>query len=162
MSAVTVKDGKLIVHLETIIRDETMLREIAKSAIFDELLLTAVISLIVSGEIDWQDGDCPWWIGSSDYGPRFKAMRVKVAALAEPGTQKLLAELRRQRDIVVAQSNVYQDRAWRAERLVKWNNEKLRSWCAHSEQDLADIDAVDRVPAHAEVDTAKFTGEEKP
>lgn len=159
MSAVTIKNGELIVSLETIIRDETVLREITKSAIFDQLLLTAVASLIVSGEIDWQDGDAPWWIGSSDFGPKFEAMRVKVAALAEPGTQQLLTELRRQRDIVVAQSQVYQDRAWRAERLVKWNKEILRQRCAHSEQDLADIAAVDRVPAHAEVDTSKFTGE---
>ena len=45
---------------------------------------------------------------------------------------------------------------------MKWNKGKQRSWCAHSEQYLADIDAVDRVPAQAEVDTATFDGEEKP
>jgi hypothetical protein len=162
MSSIKVEEGKLIIYLEDMIRDETMLRAIAKHAIFNELVLTALASLIVGGEVDWQDGDSPWWIGGSDFGPNFETARVKLAKLAPDGAQKLIEELRRQRDIIKAQSDIYQNRAWTAERLVRWNVEVLKERCRSDERDMTELAEICRRPAHAELDTSKFTGKETP
>ncbi len=156
MSAIEIKDGELKVHLSYLIRDETMLREIAKTVLFDELLLVAITSIALTGEVDWKDGEATWWMGSSDYGPRFEKLRTALVAIAPEAAATLIKDLTKQRDLVKLQSDEYQTRAWRAERLVKWNSDFLREKLANSERELSDISETCRVPAQAEIDTSKF------
>jgi hypothetical protein len=151
----TIKDGKLTIDLQDLVRDEIMLREIAKTALFEKLVLTALASMIVSGEIDWQDGESPWWMGSSDYGPNFEEARVKLAELAPEGAQKLITELQRQRAVVVVQLQAYQSRAWSAERLVRWNIEALNAKCRNDERDMTELREICGRQAHVELDWSK-------
>lgn len=154
--------GELIIDLADLVKqDETLLREVAKNAIFDEFVLKAMASLIVSGEIDWGDGESPWWMGSSCYGPNFEKVRAELVKLAPEGARKLVEEIQRQRDILAESERVYQARAWEAERMLQRFSHAIKT----SGLDEWDAKILHRITrertAHAEIDWEKIRAQEQ-
>lgn len=62
MKSFYVKDGEIRVPVEALGQDPDVARAVAKEVIFDEMLLTAIVSLALTGECDWGDGSLPWYI----------------------------------------------------------------------------------------------------
>ena len=61
-----VQDGEIRISIESLILDAPdVARSVVQHVIFDELLLTAIVSLALTGECDWGDGTLPWYIYSS-------------------------------------------------------------------------------------------------
>jgi hypothetical protein len=117
---ITVEKGELKISLSELVYDDTLLRAIAKTAIFEELLLEAVVKLAVSGQVEWADDPdgSPWWIGTSGRIP-FEKMRVELAKLSDATSANTIRELTEQRNRIVANCDIFQRRAWASEQWIR-------------------------------------------
>ena len=146
---IKIKDGELRLDLVELIREnEPLLRECAKHALFNELLLKAMADVIVSGQVQWAEEELPWWVGGGSKTP-FEDCRVALAALAEEGTQNLVADITKQRDKANAGRKVYQDRAWEAEMFVQHNHELLCRQYSDDPRRLEQLNRIKNIQAHA-------------
>lgn len=145
---ITAKDGKLEIHLSELVRDEVLLRAMAKTAIFEELLLEAVVKLAVTGQVEWADSpdECPWWIGTSGRLP-FERMRAELSKLADETSKETIRELTKQRDKLKEDCDIYQTRAWVAER---WIQSGLHNaFTRITDEDYLRAKRIANQPAHA-------------
>lgn len=151
-------NGQLVIDMVDLAQKDTaLLRSIAQHAIFDDILLHAMAEIAVKGEVSWSDEEPSWWIGSSSFGPNFERFRTKLCELAPEASRVLLHEITRQRDIAMQQADIFRDRAWTAERLIKYHGDKIPN-DRMDERDRADIRIVNARPAHAEIDWEKIMG----
>ncbi|HKX31343.1 MAG TPA: hypothetical protein VJ302_26900 [Blastocatellia bacterium] len=117
-----VKDGQVIFDLESLLHDEKVLAELAKSAVFDEKLLTCISQILVSGEVVWndeEDGVRPWWWTWTGKGERFEEARQIVAGLADQVAQKLIADLTKERDELHKKSEDRQREIWKLQAEIR-------------------------------------------
>lgn len=145
-----VKDGKLSIRVEDLLRDETVLATITKYALFDEIVLHGLAEVFVHGQIDWNDGGLPWYICSSSFRANFERARRKLCELAPEGAQKLLDEMSLERNRAVEDRDIYQTRAWRAEGLVRRYEQAIRDAARGDYEDLATLNKAKSQPAHAQ------------
>ena len=144
------KDGSIIIAIEEIIQDESVLREIAKSALFDDLLLKAITDIAISGQVQWSEDEAPWWVCSSGYSARFERVRSAVASLANDAAASLVKDLSGIRDRLEKENRIFQHRAWRAENIIYRYRSNLMSAAVMDERDKNEIDQCCRVSAHAQ------------
>jgi hypothetical protein len=109
-----IKDGEIRVNIRELLEDETILRELAKTAVFDEKLIACLSEVLVSGQVDWQDDedDTPWWSTWTGKGETFEAARRTVANLADQTAQKLITDLEIERDKLYAEREAQRRTIW--------------------------------------------------
>lgn len=150
-----IEKGVLKLDLSELVRDEALLRAVAKTAIFEELLLEAVAKLAVTNQVEWKDDPegSPWWIGTSGRLP-FERMRIVLAGLADETSRKTIELLTKQRDKIAAECNTYQTRAWEAEDWIR--SGFYNAFTRISDEDYLLAKRIISRPAHA----APLTNEE--
>lgn len=99
------KDGQISIDLEDLLKDESILAELAKSAVFDSHLITCISQVLVTGQVDWEDGNAPWWSIWTGKGNPFEAARQVVAGLADQVAQKLIDDLTDERNKLYTKSD---------------------------------------------------------
>ena len=149
----TIKDGVLSVYVDDLIRDETVLRTVAKYALFEEMTLNAMAQVFVNGQIDWNDGDLPWYRISGSFNAAFEQTRRELCRLAPEGAKALLDDICTQRDRAVSDRDVYQTRAWRAEQLLRQYERAIRDAACGDQEDLSALRRAINQPAHAVKDS---------
>lgn len=93
------KDGYLRLDAQSLVQalPDKVLRDVAKYALFNTLLLDGVIGALVDGQMWGADEDPPWWFGSET----FTALRLKLLPLLPDimaeAVRHLEAEARKQR-----------------------------------------------------------------
>ena len=93
-----IKDGKIEIDVEELIKDEKVLRECAKEVIFSETVVEGLIKLMTADEIDWDDESLPWW-KSIHFGRRcFEDARLTLIKKADEAAQKQVELLKKERD----------------------------------------------------------------
>ena len=114
-----IEDGKLCVELVDVIRDEAVLREVAKTAIFDEYLIEGVGKLMIHGFIEYHDDTCrPWYSYWTGCGATFEKARRIFAGMADRIAQKLIADLIEERDKLFVERDEWRTKCFAFERLV--------------------------------------------
>ena len=145
-----VQDGEIRISIESLILDAPdVARSVVQHVIFDELLLTAIVSLALTGECDWGDGTFPWYIYSS-HRAKFEQMRKRIVEVAPEAAKKLVEDLTERRDRMAKELYVYQTRAWEAEHFVR--SFRLMIEHALEREDRGEIQLLHRIctrPAHA-------------
>jgi hypothetical protein len=96
------KDGRISIDLEDIKEDEAILRELAKTVVFDKTLMECFAKLLVSDRIEYEDEPAGWpygwWSTWSGKGQVFEAMRQIVSQKADETAQKLVEICNHSRD----------------------------------------------------------------
>ena len=124
MKSFYVKDGEIRVPVEALGQDPDVARAVAKEVIFDEMLLTAIVSLALTGECDCRSVN-------------FERLRLRIIEVAPEAAKKVAEELVELRDRAQAERNEYQTRAWQAENFLRAH----KGW-------IEDIHATKEHPAH--------------
>ena len=149
MKSFYVKDGEIRVPVEALGQDPDVARAVAKEVIFDEMLLTAIVSLALTGECDWGDGSLPWC------SVNFERLRLRIIEVAPEAAKKVAEELVELRDRAQAERNEYQTRAWQAEDFLRahkgWIEDMLKSRFGRRADELDDLARICARPAHAEI-----------
>lgn len=143
------ENGNIIIPIDDIVRDEAVVREIAKQALFDDFLLHAISNVALKGEVQWTEEEAPWWTCSSGSNARFEKVRALIATVAEEGTKALIVELTGLRDRLEKEKQIYQTRAWRAEWTVQRFKAQLIALSGDDEFQRKDIQRICQVSAHA-------------
>lgn len=104
------KDGYLRVDAQSLVQamPDKVLRDIAKYALFDELLLSAVVGALVDG-LMWGDGEEPWWFSSET----FTKLRLQLLPLLPEITAEAVRHLEIQARRSNAEKNRWHDAAWK-------------------------------------------------
>ena len=149
-----VKDGEIRVPVEALGQDPDVARAVAKEVIFDEMLLTAIVSMALTGECDWGDGSLPWYIINCR-SVNFERLRLRIIEVAPEAAKKVAEELVELRDRAQAERNEYQTRAWQAENFVRahkgWIEDMLKSRFGRRADELDELARICARPAHAEI-----------
>jgi hypothetical protein len=146
-----IEKGEIIIDVHDLARSEEIMREIAKQALFDDLLLHAISQVAITGEILWSDDEPPWWCGSSSHDIRFERLRSLITSISDVTARKAYEEMQKERDDAEKGYKIYQSRAWRAERLVQQFKNTL--FCAaDDDRTREDIHRICKVSAHAQDD----------
>ena len=146
MKSFYVKDGEIRVPVEALGQDPDVARAVAKEVIFDEMLLTAIVSMALTGECDWGDGTLPWY---------FERLRLRIIEVAPEAAKKVAEELVELRDRAQAERNEYQTRAWQAENFLRahkgWIEDMIKSRFGRRAEELDALARICARPAHAEI-----------
>jgi hypothetical protein len=142
--------GEIIIDVHDLARSEEIMREIAKQALFDDLLLHAISQVAITGEILWSDDEPPWWSGSSSHDIRFERLRSLITSIADETARKAYEEMQKERDDAEKGYNIYQARAWRAENIVEHFKGALLTMCGEDERTREQIQKTCNVKAHAQ------------
>ena len=149
-----VQDGEIRISVESLVRDPDVARSMAKNVIFDEMLLTAIVSLALTGECDWGDGSLPWYIINCR-SVNFERLRLRIIEVAPEAAKKVAEELVELRDRAQAERNEYQTRAWQAENFLRahkgWIEDMLKSRFGRRADELDELARICARPAHAEI-----------
>ena len=148
-----IENGNLVINLsDDLASSPECLRAFGQNVLFDELLIKSIAQFILTGEVTWEEGENPWWICHGDGKRSFEELRRVIAALGDEASKVLIADLTEQRKKVERERDIYQNRAWRAERMVQWNDALLRNNFVefHSDRDLEDLRKICAVKAHAQ------------
>ena len=161
---VDVQDGEIRISIESLIRDAPDVeRAVAKEVIFNELLLTAIVSLALTGECDWEDGTLPWYI-ISVRSVNFERLRQRIVEVAPEAAKKLSEELLKQRDRMAKDLDVYQTRAWQAENFVRmhrgWIEDMLKSRFGRRAEELDDLARICARPSHVSAEDSLLAAAE--
>ncbi len=117
------KDGKITIDLEDIKEDETILRELAKTVVFDNTLMECFAKLLVSDWIEYEDEPDGWpngwWSTWSGKGQVFEAMRQVVAQKADETAQKLIGDLTNERDCLHGKLEQERKIRWQLEAQIR-------------------------------------------
>ena len=154
MKSFYVKDGEIRVPVEALGQDPDVARAVAKEVIFDEMLLTAIVSMALTGECDWGDGTLPWYIINCR-SVNFERLRLRIIEVAPEAAKKMAEELVELRDRAQAERNEYQTRAWQAENFLRahkgWIEDMIKSRFGRRAEELDDLARICARPAHAEI-----------
>ena len=143
-----VQDGEIRISIESLIRDAPDVeRAVAKEVIFNELLLTAIVSLALTGECDWEDGTLPWSIFNDGRDVNFERLRQRIVEVAPLAAKKLVEDLTALRDRMANNLNEYQSRAWEAESFVRMFRRALEPVVARDDRD--ELPRLSRICARA-------------
>ena len=147
MKSFYVKDGEIRVPVD-------VARAVAKEVIFDEMLLTAIVSMALTGECDWGDGTLPWYIINCR-SVNFERLRLRIIEVAPEAAKKMAEELVELRDRAQAERNEYQTRAWQAENFLRahkgWIEDMIKSRFGRRAEELDALARICARPAHAEI-----------
>ena len=96
-----IKDSEIIVNIDfaSILEDESIVKELTKYHAYTKTVLNCLAQIATTGQVDWDDDDeMPWrsyWTGP---GETFEKLRLTIASIAEPTAQKLIDDLKTERD----------------------------------------------------------------
>lgn len=102
-----IKGDELVIPLADLVTEATI-RELCKTAVFSETLAEFVCKILVEGQCHWASDEArgeysPWSIYRTGAPQAFEKARQEVAKLTEPITQKLVADLTKHRDQLIAE-----------------------------------------------------------
>lgn len=149
MKSFYVKDGEIRVPVEALGQDPDVARAVAKEVIFDDMLLTAIVSLALTGECDWGDGSLPWYIINCR-SVNFERLRLRIIEVAPEAAKKVAKELVR----------AARSRAGRAERVpdaglaggeLLADTQGLKIRFGRRADELDELARICARPAHAEI-----------
>ncbi len=106
-----IEGNEIIIDMDDFLAAMTdgQLREVAKSAVFQEVVLEGMAGALVDGYM-WED----WWWG----GDTFDKLRIKVAPMMAAIAQKAISSLVHERDNAREKADGYQKLCWDMAR--KW------------------------------------------
>ncbi len=97
---VKAENGEVIINLDyaTLLEDEALTLLITRYHAYESNVLNCLAQIATTGQVDWNDGEQPWrsyWTGP---GETFEKLRVLISSIANPTAQKLIADLKSERD----------------------------------------------------------------
>lgn len=93
-----IQNCEIIIELSDILKNSELVREIAKTIVFDDVLLECFTKVLIHGNVDWEDGSTPWQKIFNGKGDVFERIRLELVSLAESSTKKLVQDLIVERD----------------------------------------------------------------
>lgn len=77
---IEIKDGELRLNIAELAKQcPELLRAAARTALFDEDVITAIIQLLLTGEVQWNEDDNPWWCTRTGAVPWMEKARQELA-----------------------------------------------------------------------------------
>jgi hypothetical protein len=105
------KDGCLRIDAQSLVQSfpDAVLRDLAKYALFDELLIAGILEGLVDGQM-WQDEEqAPWWFTQET----FTKLRLKLLPLLPEITAEAVRTLEADAKRARAEKNRWHDAAWK-------------------------------------------------
>lgn len=102
-----INGDELVIPLTDLITEATI-PALCKTAVFSETLAEFVCKILVDGQCHWDEDEArgeynPWSLYRTGAPQAFEKARQEVAKLVDPITQKLVSDLTKQRDGLIAE-----------------------------------------------------------
>ena len=91
------KDGEIAIHVESLLTDE-VLKLCAKHAVFQREIAYGICEAILKDEVDWNDGDAPWYTIISYGQSYFEKARELLLLKADIAIQKGYDIIKKERE----------------------------------------------------------------
>lgn len=103
-------DGYLRIDAQSLVQSfpDAVLRDVAKYALFNDLLLDGIVGALVDGHM-WGDGEEPWWFGSET----FTKLRLRLLPLLPEITAEAVRHLERDARKERTERVRWHDAAWK-------------------------------------------------
>lgn len=105
------KDGYLRIDAQSLVQSlpDRVLRDVAKYALFDELLLGAIVGALVDGTMWGDDCEEPWWFSSET----FTKLRLQLLPLLPAITAEAVRHIERTARRATEEERRWRDAAWK-------------------------------------------------
>ena len=114
-----VVDGRIQIDYEELLDDETILRALAKHALFEPLLIEALTKWLIADQISWSDEqESPWYILTSGPGSVLENARKALLPLVSEIVRNENARVCMERDRAVSCKDKTLSRCFELERIV--------------------------------------------
>ena len=104
-------DGYLKLDAQTFVQSlpDKVLRDLAKYALFDELVIKGIIGALVDGLMWDEDGEQPWWFASET----FTRLRLQLLPLLPDVTAEAVRHMEVEAKRAKTEANRWHDAAWK-------------------------------------------------